>query len=55
MKYKLELQARDPVEFDTLAEALRVAREHLWFVIEVEIEGIWIEIIDRDESRSVFR
>lgn len=55
MTYRLTLQAREPVEFDTLAEALREAREHLWFIIDAQIEGLWIELIDRDESRTVFR
>lgn len=51
MTYRLHLQAQNPREFDDLVNALLAARGAVWFQIEILIEGVWIEMISRDDAR----
>lgn len=56
MRCRLMVQARDWVEFESLTEALLAARGHLWFIIEtLDNDGVWKVVIDREESRGIFR
>ncbi|ARK07431.1 hypothetical protein LAV_00031 [Sphingobium phage Lacusarx] len=54
MKYRVEVMARWPTKFDTLAGVITflIDRAPLWFILEEWKDDGWQVIIDREASRS---